>query len=192
MKNSSLKINLIGFKMKKTINFILYLLMILLVLFAFSFVIQPDPFDHFIMKHFLTKKTLILNKREYRKIMLKTAWIVGVDAGMLQAICEVENAKLDAKEIGDKHQKNQAYGLCQIKLATAQGMIKTYTVDDLLDPHKNIFMAALILKQCKKLSKSTPFAINCYNRGLKKSKKLKNPKKTYYVYKFKKAFNRLN
>ena len=78
------------------------------------------------------------------------AKINSVDPKIVKAICWVES-RLQPKAVNPDDGGSPSYGLCQVKLATAQWMDKVYklkhkaTVKRLMDPTINAFYAAKLL-----------------------------------------------
>lgn len=100
----------------------------------------------------------------------QAAHIVGVPSDLLTAICKTESSLRPIKSIQDGVTKS--YGICQVKLETAQWMDKVYkhkhkaTEAILHQPYTNALYAAKYLRlQYLRYHGNWVMAITAYNKG---------------------------
>jgi len=78
---------------------------------------------------------------QYEAEIQEAAKIAGVDPAYIRAIINKESGG-QANAVGDN---GKSFGLGQVQLATARGIDKNVTAEDLLDPRKNILMMGKVL-----------------------------------------------
>jgi len=78
---------------------------------------------------------------QYEAEIQEAAKTAGIDPAYIRAIINKESGG-QANAVGDN---GQSFGLGQIQLATARGIDKSITAEDLLDPRKNILMMGKVL-----------------------------------------------
>jgi soluble lytic murein transglycosylase-like protein len=112
-----------------------------------------------------------LNDKKVEKIIIAAAHKVEVPQQLLLAVCWIESEyKSNLPEKLDGH--TPSYGICQVKLETAQFMDKFYkhknkvTVEKLRDPYINAFYAAKYIQwQLNQYGNDWKKAVAAYNRG---------------------------
>lgn len=101
----------------------------------------------------------------------RAAKVAGIDANLLLAVCWAESSyRGDLKPRIDGH--SNSYGICQVKLETAEHMDKIYkhavkaTAERLQEPFVNAFYAAKVIKfQLQRYHGDLRKAIEAYNKG---------------------------
>lgn len=107
------------------------------------------------------------SKREL--LVVKAANFVGIPKRILLGVCKVESNLRDVGAVMDNG--SNSYGICQVKLATAQYVDKVYkhkskaTRERLQDPFVNAVYAAKLLKLNFKRYADWSKAIEAYNKG---------------------------
>ncbi len=88
----------------------------------------------------------------------------GLPPGLLSAVCFTETRHVvNAIHLNDG--KSHSYGICQIKLVTAQQMGFKGTPRQLMEPKTNILFAAKYLRHQIKRYKNVKKAVIAYNQG---------------------------
>lgn len=84
--------------------------------------------------------------------------------GLLSAICYVESTH-DASKVHYNDGHSDSYGVCQIKLETAQFMGFEGEAEDLMDPEINMYYAAAYLRHQINRYGNIQKAVIAYNKG---------------------------
>lgn len=84
--------------------------------------------------------------------------------GLLEAVCFVESKHI-VTAIHHDDGNSPSYGLCQVKLETAQWLGFNGTADDLMKPHVNAYYAAKYLARNLRRYGTFEKAVIAYNRG---------------------------
>lgn len=97
-------------------------------------------------------------------LFVATSLNLGLPAGLLESVCYVESThRVKAIHHHDGH--GTSYGICQIKLATAQSLGFKGTDYDLMKPSTNIYYAGLYLKKQISRYSSVKRGVIAYNYG---------------------------
>jgi soluble lytic murein transglycosylase-like protein len=109
------------------------------------------------------------------------AQLSGAPVEALTAICFQESS-LEANIVVKNDGSSSSYGLCQVKLGTAQDVLKGVGSANLLDPFLNAFIAGKYLRKLlKRYNGNLDCAVNAYNTGARKTKCNSQTRYTKYV-----------
>ena len=104
-------------------------------------------------------------------------------AGLIDSVCWVET-KHNVRVVHEADGNSASYGVCQVKLETAQTYGFTGTAEDLMHPAINVHFAAKTLKhQLDRYNGDVTKAIAAYNAGRFNPDKKGLPKNKKYVTK---------
>lgn len=98
------------------------------------------------------------------KLLLAIAMEIGLqNPKMLPAICSVES---DFRNVINHFDGGSpSYGICQVKLSTAQDMIPGITAEMLMEPVINAYVAGLYVKYQERRYDEESCIISAYNAG---------------------------
>jgi soluble lytic murein transglycosylase-like protein len=112
------------------------------------------------------------SESQIERIITSAAHKADVPPHLLLAICWIETSYVQPKIPEPLDGKTPSYGICQVKLETAQFMDKTFrlrmsaSVTRLRDPYVNAFYAAKYLKyQLKQYNGDWKKSVAAYNQG---------------------------
>lgn len=134
---------------------------ILFMVVALAIIVSPAFAD----------QSVKLSDKKIERTITKAARFVDVPPHLLLAVCWIESHyQTNLPEVLDG--ETPSYGICQIKLETAQDMDAWYrhkipvTIERLRDPYLNAFYAAKYLKyQLKRYDGDWKKAVAAYNQG---------------------------
>jgi len=97
------------------------------------------------------------------------ALLSGVDPSLLASICWIESRHKE-EAINKDDGGSPSYGLCQVKLSTANWIAgrnghNTLTVKQLMEPLNNAYFAGLYLRYQTNRYETTRCAVSAYNAG---------------------------
>lgn len=101
---------------------------------------------------------------ELQTIFIAMSIAHGIPEGLLSSLCKVESGHKPAA-LNAKDGNSPSYGLCQIKLATAQSVGFKGRPKDLMHPATNAWYAAVYLKKQHNRYRSWVRAVKAYNAG---------------------------
>jgi|ERR1700677_666923 len=98
-------------------------------------------------------------------LFLTTTLQLHLPTGLLSSICYIET-KHSVDKVHYNDGNTHSYGICQIKLETAQWLGFKGTAEDLMRPEANIHYAGLYLKyQIQRYKHDLRKAVIAYNKG---------------------------
>ena len=98
-------------------------------------------------------------------LFMTTSTHLGLPPGLLASLCYVES-RHKPSAINQYDGNSPSYGICQIKLATAQLVGFVGTEKELMHPKTNVFYAAKYLKrQLTRYNNNVHKAVAAYNSG---------------------------